>query len=446
MSIPNQTFLDGLHDAQLEVLQAFDDSEARFFDLEWHRKARKTTLLLNLLIRECCRKPKGVYCYVGPNLKQARETVWDDPNMLDAYLPDPREMAWKKNESKLHVKFANGSLLKILGAAELGRMRGPDCEGVGIDEWSVHENGDVWHAVFEPVIRLKPHRWAMFLWTPVNQHAIDAQAERKKNPQWYVRTLTADMSGVIPKDVLADTKANMPRAFFDREYMCSHVSDEEMSLITSKTLAELNEYQTIVSRPFKRIISIDPALGGDACTMRYFENFETKARMDVRSNDPKVVYSQALIFGEQNQCSQFIIDSIGLGLGIGRDLQEAGKVVILFNSSEQAEDPKRFGNKKAELWWYCMEQICAHRIPPITEGELLRQIPVAARYRVVSGGGKILMRLKEESRKILGRSPDDADSWAYGIWGLQFVEPDIRPVPDDFDPHERRRSRSFMGA
>lgn len=444
MTIPNQTFLDGLHDAQLEVLQAFDDKVARFFDLEWHRKARKTTLLLNLLIRECCARPKGVYCYVGPSLKQARETVWDDPNMLDAYLPDQKEMGWKKNESKLQVRFANGSLLKVLGAAELGRMRGPDCEGVGIDEWSVLENGDVWHAVFEPVIRLKPHRWAMFLWTPVNRHSIDTQAQRRESPQWFVRTLRASESGVVPADILAETKAAMPKSFYDREYECAHVTDEEMTLITSAALEELTLLQSRTTSPRKRIISIDPALGGDACVAMYFEDTKVVDRMEVRSHDPKVVYSQCLIFGEKHKCINFIIDSIGLGLGIGRDLQDAGKCVQMFNSSEIAVDPIRFANKKAEMWWYCMEQVFGHWVEPVTDSELLRQIPVASQYKPV-GGAKIRMKLKDEVRKLLGRSPDDADAWAMGIYGLQNVEPDRELADRMHDNRRFTRRGSYMG-
>ncbi len=118
MTIPNKLFLSRLDWHEIEPLRAFDNTaeEIRFLILEWHRRAHKTTLAINLLIRECCRYPKSKYVYVAPTQVWAREVVWDDPHMLWDALPDKAEMFWKANDQKMLVKFANGSMLKIGGS------------------------------------------------------------------------------------------------------------------------------------------------------------------------------------------------------------------------------------------------------------------------------------------------------------------------------------------
>ena len=57
------------------------------------------------------------------------------------------------------------------------------------------------------------------------------------------------------------------------------------------------------------------------------------------------------------------------------------------------------------------------------EKELIRQLPKASKYKA-TGSGKLLIVPKLEVRKALGCSPDDADSYVNGIYGLQFVTPE----------------------
>ena len=111
--IPTRRFLDGMHPWHKEVFRVFDAHLARFYSLEWHRRARKTTCWLNLAIREACKYPKRTYLLIGPTKEQERQIVWDDPNMLDAALPAQVEMGWEKNEQKLQVRFANDSRLVV---------------------------------------------------------------------------------------------------------------------------------------------------------------------------------------------------------------------------------------------------------------------------------------------------------------------------------------------
>ncbi|KKK63085.1 hypothetical protein LCGC14_2997840 [marine sediment metagenome] len=107
--IPNRQFNDRINDYQIEFLAAFDQGR-RFFVLEWHRRAYKTTTAINLLIRECYRNPKSKYVYVAPTQVWARNIVWDDPTMLWDSLPPQEEMGWTANGQKMLITFDNGAM------------------------------------------------------------------------------------------------------------------------------------------------------------------------------------------------------------------------------------------------------------------------------------------------------------------------------------------------
>ncbi len=112
MLVPIKRFLDGIHKWQLEILKDFDAKKIRFFLINWHRRARKTTLAVNILIKECCKNPNSRYGYITSTYKAAKNIVWTDPNMLKSYLP--MDAVEKINESELYVKFTNGSIFSLL--------------------------------------------------------------------------------------------------------------------------------------------------------------------------------------------------------------------------------------------------------------------------------------------------------------------------------------------
>jgi len=72
--------------------------------------------------------------------------------------------------------------------------------------------------------------------------------------------------------------------------------------------------------------------------------------------------------------------------------------------------------------------------------ETRRQLPYASRYKVNSSG-RIQIIDKQEIKKELGRSPDDAESWAMGIAHLKDAQ-----IPQDLpDLAVSRVSRSAYG-
>jgi hypothetical protein len=64
--------------------------------------------------------------------------------------------------------------------------------------------------------------WATFIGTPKGHNAFyDIYNEAQKNPNWYVKTLRADQSGLLPQADLEDAQATMSTNQYEQEFLCS---------------------------------------------------------------------------------------------------------------------------------------------------------------------------------------------------------------------------------
>lgn len=454
-----------------QVLKAFDRL-TRFFILEWHRRAHKTTTAINLLVRECCRYKKAKYCYVTPTQVWAREVVWDDPTMLWDALPDKSEMSWKANEQKMLIKFANGSLLKIGGSDKPDAWRGVDADGVVFDEWALHKK-ETWTEIFRSVIagpKKAGHRerWAMFLYTPkgdnhatqmfnvaaciedIGQLPTAGKADKFK-PGWFASRLTADESGIISKEELEIMQQEVAdgiitQAEYDQEMLCKRLTEEERTLITSAMLDRLNtvNWDSLrISQPeSRRIVAIDPAFGGDQCALKGFDNGRVIDEKQVNWTMTHEVVYEAKEMARRVKTKNFIVDCIGNGKGVSDELKrdEADYHVQAFNSAEKVEDSDRFANKKAEAVEYCAQQIRKLKVEPVKDPETRRQLVGLSRYKITNSG-KMIMRRNDDTKKELGCSPDRGLCYVYGIYGLKRVRPETRK---ESTMRERKKIKSAM--
>lgn len=474
MSRPVEQFCLGMHKYQQELFGTFDYRLTKlkvrtpqFFHLEWHRRARKTTAAINMLIKEACRLPKSKYVYIAPTQVMARNIVWDDPNMLRAYLPDMREIGWKRNEQKMLVEFANGSMIKFGGSDEPDSLRGIDAIGVVPDEWSLIKES-TWTEIFRPIIAGDLHpqldmydvfRWAMFLYTPKGiNHATrmfdnaccigeggimpDCGTAPKLYPNTFASRLDGELAGILTQSELNRMKeevarGEIPQAFYDQEIKCSRVTSEEMTLITTELIYALNQYHEHTTKSdgeIRKIVSIDPAWGGDVCKIMGMVNHEVKPGAEKslldkhRTNE---ICMAAKLVAQDIGTKNFIVDTVNApGVADGLAADDAGYNVQSFKSSYKAKEKKdtrqavTFANKRAEAYHYTAKLIRTFEAGPIRGKELIRQLPIASRYKTQGGSGKLIILPKVKIKEELGCSPDEADCYIMGNWGLQFVEPE----------------------
>lgn len=468
-----------MHRHQMELFGAFDHRALRlkrrvpqYFHTEWHRRARKTTGLINLQVKECCRVPKTKHVYVAPTQVQARNIVWDDPNMIRAALPDKREMSWKMNEQKMMIFFDNGSMYKLGGADEPDSWRGIDGISFVLDEWALMKY-KLYSEIIRPILAgaLHPNldmvdvfRWIGYAYTPKGiNHAtqgfddacmMDAggvlpvcgQAEKVRD-NCYASRLDGELSGILSKDELDKMKdevlrGKIPQALYDQEIRCSRVTSEEMTLITTELIHALNmHHQQTEHAPYetRKIVSIDPAWGGDVCKIMGMVNCEVVEEKNIldRYRGSEIAMAAKQV-AQVIKTKNFIVDTVNdneVAQCLADD--EAEYNVQWFKSSHKAREKEdsstaiKYANCRAEAYAHTAKLIRSFEAGPITSQELIRQLPIASQYKTQGGSGKLIILPKTEIKKGtnkragLGRSPDDADCYIMGNWGLQFVDPEV---------------------
>jgi hypothetical protein len=482
VDVPVAKFTKNILPWQYTVFRAFDQKLAQFFMNELHRRARKTSFGLNVLIAEAVTHPDRPYFYMGPTYKQAKKTVWLDPNMLFSFLPDRDEFGWEKNESELYIRFCNGAMLHILGGDDPDSLRGPDWEGGVLDEWALMKQ-NIFFEILRPVITQDPLRWLMFNYTTKpDSHAtamfdkygcIKTPADlpacgptKERMPGWFCMRLDAEVSKILPAVELAKAKAEMPGWLYDQEFRCARVTSEERALITS-ILMESLEHVHIPELETKKIISIDPAEGriksravdeetlgqqGDEIVLKYFENTEVVEQQILSrpaiSDNIMILSGYAKNMAMAHKCRNFIVDSIGIGKGVADDLRlekdddDKPKFhVQLFKGNEKSSEPERFKDKNMEAVWLTSRQMRNGRVEPIEDDETRRQL---TKLRCQANRvGQLQLDPSEKIKEACGCSPDRAKCYVMGIYGLQNVKPEVAKRRDGY---KKRKKRSWQAA
>lgn len=117
-----------------------------------------------------------------------------------------------------------------------------------------------------------------------------------------------------------------------------------------------------------------------------------------------------------------VVDVIGVGGGVVDQLREQKLPVDAFNASEGTENTDRSGelgfiNTRSAAWWHLRELLdpaygATLALPPV---DALTGDLVAPHWKVTSTG-KIQIESKDDIRKRIGRSTDDADAVVQAVW------------------------------
>lgn len=107
--------------------------------------------------------------------------------------------------------------------------------------------------------------------------------------------------------------------------------------------------------------------------------------------------------------SRVNVDDIGVGGGVTDRLVELGygSIVHGINVADAPNDAERFLNRRAEAWWQVKEWLESGGMLPDDRGIL--GALTAPKYKFASNG-TIRLEPKDETKKRLGRSPDEGDA------------------------------------
>ena len=136
-------------------------------------------------------------------------------------------------------------------------------------------------------------------------------------------------------------------------------------------------------------------------------------RWSIRSADPEKVLGLCETAIRTALPGRVKIDSIGIGWGIMAGLRRSfpDLDVCGVNVAEAASDPGRFVNQRAEIWWQVGRRLSLDGGWDLTGiGEESTLAELAAPRWSEDKSGRIVVESKDDIRKRLGRSTDNADA------------------------------------
>ena len=201
------------------VFEDFHKRQQRWAIVVAHRRCGKTVACINDLIVKASLEGKkdGRYAYVAPYYSQAKNIAWD-------YLVRFAEpLLAKANQSELWVELINGARIRLFGADNPDALRGLYLDGIVLDEYA-DMRPRIWGEIIRPLLADR-QGWAVFIGTPKGHNAFwDLYNNANKDDRWYVRTLRASQTKLLPDKELEDAAKSMSQDQYLQEFECDFES------------------------------------------------------------------------------------------------------------------------------------------------------------------------------------------------------------------------------
>lgn len=179
------------HPGQKKVLA----SKARFKVVVCGRRFGKTMMAVVTILTEALRNPGGLYWYVAPTYRQAKNIAWRMFLSRIKLFPGWWQEKCVIRSKDLIIELPNGSIIELKGAQDPDSLLGSGLDGVVLDEYAMDTFGDspVWREAIRPALSDKMG-WAIFISCVTSDTLIMSQTgiqEIGESPLGYTPTSEA---------------------------------------------------------------------------------------------------------------------------------------------------------------------------------------------------------------------------------------------------------------
>jgi hypothetical protein len=203
----------------------------------------------------------------------------------------------------------------------------------------------------------------------------------------------------------------------------------EDSFIAAELILAARRFKAPDQAHLPRVIGVDVARGGGDLT-RFVDRQGRKAgRIDRVIDKADLVYVANELMKTLNRegdIRRAFIDVTGLGAGVYDICRSNGfeKTVVAVNFGSQAQDPTRFVNRRAEIWWRTREWLMDPGGAELPDNDVVHR-HLAAPASSTTPTSRFQLEAKDDIKKRLGASPDWGDALA-----LTFAEHLAVEIPD----------------
>lgn len=165
-------------------------------------------------------------------------------------------------------------------------------------------------------------------------------------------------------------------------------------------------------------LGVDVGGGGDETVIRERRGIAAGREWRAHTDRPEQIAPLILAAIRETGATSVKVDSIGVGFGVIGELRNAADrgehsaIIDAVNVAESASEPDKFMNLRAELWWQVGRDLSEHRgwdLSGMENADTTVAQLLEPRWSV-DPKGRIRVEPKDDIKKRIGRSPDNADA------------------------------------
>jgi len=165
-------------------------------------------------------------------------------------------------------------------------------------------------------------------------------------------------------------------------------------------------------------LGVDVGGGGDETVIRERRGRVAGREWRARTDRPEAIAPMVLQAIKETGATTVKIDSIGIGFGVIGELRNMtgrglhGAHIDAVNVAEKPQEPDKYVNLRAELWWEIGRNLSERRgwdLSAMANADATVAQLLEPRWSI-DAQGRIKVEPKDEVIKRLGRSPDNADA------------------------------------
>ena len=394
----------------------------RFTTAVCHRRLGKTLLAVNWLIREAQRLRLDDYrgYYFAPTAKQAKQTTW---NYFKTYLdPLTRRDLVNFNETELRIDFPQNIKIYLGSAEAIENYRGIYIDRMVGDEVASWPNAE--YAYTEVLRPAMADRLAsgLFIGTvkgldKFHEFYTYGLSEDPIYSEWTSVNLPVSLTKIIPESELAQLRAIMSAAAYEREFENNFYAEvEDMLISTREAAAAVNRAtKTAIVRSSPIHVGIDVGRGGDPSCIAERQGPLARSLVLLDIADHMKLADRISTYLKTLRGQIYVYIDAGLGAGVIdrlRQLKHDNIVEIHFN---QSSPEMNCANMRASMYYRCKKWLAHGSLPD--DHELLAEL--THQMLEETADSKIKLIRKRKIKEMLGRSPNKSDALA-----LTFAELD----------------------
>jgi len=415
-----------LHDKQKQVVS----SPARFKVIRAGRRGGKSTLEEEVCSYKAVKHNDRNILYVAPTQKQARSIIWEE------FKRRLSPINATFNEARLEIKVptveGGTSIIYVGGWENRENYRGMKFHHITFDELDTLKDFFIgWQEIFRPALT-DTEGTADFIGTPKSESRNLQRLEKVADTDGDYRTFhfTSYDNPHVKDSEIDKAKEELAYDTFKQEYLAEYI-DYQGALFNYAALVDV--FSNAVPKGNNKYLCVDVAGdGSDSIVFSYWEGLvEYKRERYDRLNSSSIREKiREVTRVEKIPYSHTIVDAVGVGEHLPHDPLLDG--IIGYKSSFAAIKTDQnivqlpnvsytnthsltsdYKNLRSQCVFTLADLVNNHKIASEVEGQgkelILEELPC---YQDASkGDGKRFATPKEEVKDMIGRSPDDSDTW-----------------------------------